>query len=140
MVVPIGNFHLVTFFYMQVLGPPARWNHGQPDLYAGYAPRETEVLLGDQSHINSELALHSPTSARRMRNLLGEGMRQAGVVTARGLHCLRDLVQHLATQLAQRLAKVAEVEIDLDGVQTNLVVFRQRRMPNRPFLDRMRTT
>ncbi len=75
-----------------------------------------------------------------MRNLLGEGMRQAGVVTARGLHCLRDLVQHLATQLAQRLAKVAEVEIDLDGVQTNLVVFRQRRMPNRPFLDRMRTT
>ncbi len=84
------------------------------------------------------------TSARRMRKLLGGGMRQAGILAAAGLLCLREMVQRLAedhriaTQLAQGLAKISEVEIDLDGVQTNLVVFRQRRMANGQFLDSMR--
>jgi len=65
--------------------------------------------------------------ARKYRKMLGGGMRQAGILAAAGLVAL-GAVDRLAEDhanarlLAEKLAAVPGVEIDLDRVQTNIVV------------------
>ncbi|HET8607056.1 MAG TPA: GntG family PLP-dependent aldolase [Gaiellaceae bacterium] len=65
--------------------------------------------------------------ARRMRKLLGGGMRQAGVLAAAGLVALdgwrgRLLADHRrARALASRLAALPGLRVDADSVQTNIV-------------------
>jgi threonine aldolase len=67
--------------------------------------------------------------ARRYRKMVGGGMRQAGVLAAAGLIALRDGVSRLAEdhrrarRLADGLAAVPGVAIDLGTVQTNIVRF-----------------
>ena len=67
--------------------------------------------------------------ARRYRRMVGGGMRQAGVLAAAGLVALRDGVSRLAEdhrrarRLAEGLAHVPGVTIDLATVQTNIVRF-----------------
>jgi threonine aldolase len=66
---------------------------------------------------------------RMYRKALGGGMRQAGVLAAAGLIALEQMPLRLhedhanARLLAEALAEIPEVEIDLEGVQTNIVVF-----------------
>jgi threonine aldolase len=66
--------------------------------------------------------------ARRNRKLLGGGMRQVGILAAAGLYGLRHNVGRLsedhlrARRLAEGLARITSLEIDLDTVQTNIVV------------------
>jgi threonine aldolase len=68
--------------------------------------------------------------ARLFRKALGGGMRQAGVLAAAGLIALEQGPARLhedhanARLLAEALAKLERVEIDLDAVETNIVVFR----------------
>ena len=68
--------------------------------------------------------------ARLYRKALGGGMRQAGVLAAAGLIALEKMPARLhkdhenARMIAELLAKVDHVAIDLDSVQTNIVVFR----------------
>jgi threonine aldolase len=67
--------------------------------------------------------------ARRYRKMLGGGMRQAGVLAAAGIVALETMVSRLADdhanarQLAEGLAHLAGVAIDLDRVQTNILFF-----------------
>jgi threonine aldolase len=67
--------------------------------------------------------------ARVYRKALGGGMRQAGVLAAAGLIALEKMSLRLAEDhanarlLAETLAKLPEVEIDLAAVQTNIVIF-----------------
>jgi threonine aldolase len=67
--------------------------------------------------------------ARIFRKALGGGMRQAGVLAAAGLIALEEGPQHLhedhanARLLAEGLAHTEGVTIDLDSVETNIVVF-----------------
>jgi threonine aldolase len=67
--------------------------------------------------------------ARRFRKMVGGGMRQGGVLAAAGLVALRDGVQRLADdhrrarRLAQGLAAIGGLNIDLATVQTNIVRF-----------------
>jgi threonine aldolase len=67
--------------------------------------------------------------ARRNRKLLGGGMRQAGVLAAAGIVALRQMVDRLADdhanarKLAEGLASLNDVAIDLERVQTNMVFF-----------------
>jgi threonine aldolase len=67
---------------------------------------------------------------RRARKMLGGGMRQAGVLAAAGLLALTEMVDRLAEDhvnarlLAEGLARIDGVALDLTGVQTNIVVFR----------------
>ena len=67
--------------------------------------------------------------ARLFRKALGGGMRQAGVLAAAGLIALEQGPARLhedhanARLLAEALAKMERVEIDLDSVETNIVVF-----------------
>src|SRR5271157_364704 len=70
--------------------------------------------------------------ARIFRKALGGGMRQAGVLAAAGLIALEQGPKRLyedhvnARLLAESLAKIESVVIDLDAVETNIVVFRLR--------------
>ncbi|MGH9586183.1 MAG: threonine aldolase family protein [Acidobacteriaceae bacterium] len=70
--------------------------------------------------------------ARAVRKMLGGGMRQAGVLAAAGLVALEEMPQRLgedhanAKLLAERMAKLKQVEIDLETVQTNIVIFKLR--------------
>ncbi|WP_035348866.1 threonine aldolase family protein [Edaphobacter aggregans] len=70
--------------------------------------------------------------ARVFRKALGGGMRQAGVLAAAGLIALNEMPKRLAEDhanarlLAEAVAKEASAEIDLDSVETNIVIFRLR--------------
>lgn len=70
--------------------------------------------------------------ARAHRKALGGGMRQAGVLAAAGLIALREMPLRLgedhanARLLAEAIAAEASAEIDLEAVQTNIVIFKLR--------------
>jgi threonine aldolase len=80
------------------------------------------VLLGSKKAIEQ---------ARIYRKALGGGMRQAGVLAAAGLIALHDMPKRLgddhanARLLAEAVAAQPDVaEIDLEAVQTNIVIFK----------------
>ncbi|NOK37564.1 low-specificity L-threonine aldolase [Corallococcus exercitus] len=65
--------------------------------------------------------------ARRLRKRLGGGMRQAGILAAAALYALEHHVERLAEdhanarRLAEGLAQVPGVKVDLSRVETNMV-------------------
>jgi len=67
--------------------------------------------------------------ARKNRKLLGGGMRQAGILAAAGLLALRTMVDRLAEdhenarRLARGLATIPGLEVHVETVQTNMVMF-----------------
>ena len=67
--------------------------------------------------------------ARRFRKMLGGGMRQAGVLAAAGIVALEKMVDRLADdhancrRLAEGLAGLPRIRLDLAEVQTNIVIF-----------------
>lgn len=67
--------------------------------------------------------------ARKIRKMLGGTMRQAGILAAAGIVALETMVDRLAEdhrnarRLAEGLAEVKGVRVDLETVQTNIVVF-----------------
>ncbi len=71
--------------------------------------------------------------ARRVRKLFGGGMRQAGIIAAGALYALRHLVERLpqdhanARALAEAIAEMPGLSVDLESVQTNIVIFRIER-------------
>ena len=66
---------------------------------------------------------------RRIRKMLGGGMRQAGVIAGAGLVALEEGPKHLPTDhenaqiLARGLAEIPGVQIDPKKVQSNIVIF-----------------
>jgi threonine aldolase len=67
--------------------------------------------------------------ARASRKIVGGAMRQAGVIAAAGVVALQSMIDRLgedharARRLAEHLAKIDGVSIDLDTVQSNIVIF-----------------
>ena len=76
------------------------------------------IVAGDEAFIER---------ARKMRKMLGSGMRQAGVIAAPGIIALEKMADRLredhenARLLAQGLSRVKGISIDLMTVQTNIV-------------------
>jgi threonine aldolase len=68
--------------------------------------------------------------ARRARRMLGGAMRQSGILAAAGLYALDHNLSRLAEDhtnaklLAERLAGLPGVQLDLATVQSNIVIFR----------------
>src|ERR1019366_7297804 len=68
--------------------------------------------------------------ARIFRKALGGGMRQAGILAAAGLIALEKMPARLhedhanARLLAETLSNIEGVAIDLDAVETNIVIFK----------------
>ncbi len=67
--------------------------------------------------------------ARRARKVLGGGMRQAGVIAAAGIKALEEMVDRLAIdhenarRLAEGIASINGLSIELAKVQTNIIYF-----------------
>lgn len=67
--------------------------------------------------------------ARRNRKVLGGGMRQSGIIAAAGITALEQMVDRLAEdhanarRLAEGIARIAGLSIDLAAVQTNIIYF-----------------
>ena len=67
--------------------------------------------------------------ARRARKVLGGGMRQAGILAAAGIVALNEMFDRLADDhaharlLAEGLARLPGVRVDVDKVRTNMVFF-----------------
>jgi threonine aldolase len=67
--------------------------------------------------------------ARRIRKMLGGGMRQAGIIAAAGIIAIEKMVDRLrddhenARLLARGLSKIDGVSLDLANVQTNIVIY-----------------
>jgi threonine aldolase len=67
--------------------------------------------------------------ARRKRKMLGGGMRQAGVLAAAGIVALDTMVERMAEdhanakRLARGLATLPGIILDVDRIQTNIVIF-----------------
>jgi threonine aldolase len=71
--------------------------------------------------------------ARRVRKMLGGGMRQVGILAAAGLYALEHHIERLAEDhenaqiLAQALREIPEVR--LDPVETNIIIFELTKTP-----------
>jgi threonine aldolase len=71
--------------------------------------------------------------ARRVRKMLGGGMRQVGILAAAGLYALEHHIERLAEDhenaqiLAQALREIPEVQ--LEPVETNIIIFELTKTP-----------
>jgi threonine aldolase len=76
--------------------------------------------------------------ARRYRKIFGGGMRQAGVLAAAGLYALENNIGRLkedhakAHYLAQKLSAVRGFNIDVESVQTNIVIISLEKLGKTP--------
>ena len=79
------------------------------------------VLVGSRDFI---------ARARRMRKLVGGGMRQVGILAAAGTYALDHHIERLAEdhanalRLADQLGRISQVTINPDQVETNMVFMR----------------
>jgi len=68
-------------------------------------------------------------AARRIRKALGGGMRQCGIIAAAGIVALEEMVERLAEdhanarRLAEGIARIEGLSVDLDSIATNMVYF-----------------
>lgn len=82
------------------------------------------------------------TEARSVRKALGGGMRQAGILAAAGLIALEEMPRRLhedhanAKLLAEAVAACDAAEIDVDRVETNIVIFSLKENGDAPALVR----
>jgi threonine aldolase len=89
-------------------------------LSKGLACPVGSLLCGDSGFI---------AKARRMRKVLGGGMRQAGIIAAAGIVALQKMVDRLAEDhlnaraLAEGLSLIAGIEVRPVKRRTNMVVF-----------------
>ncbi|MGZ3598717.1 MAG: low-specificity L-threonine aldolase [Ktedonobacterales bacterium] len=67
--------------------------------------------------------------ARRIRKLLGGGMRQAGIIAAAGIVALTEMIDRLvedhanARKLAEGLANIPGIAVEPETVETNILFF-----------------
>jgi threonine aldolase len=67
--------------------------------------------------------------ARKIRKILGGGMRQAGIIAAPGIIALEKMIDRLeedhrnAKRLAEGIAKIDDIAVDMERVQTNMFLF-----------------
>jgi threonine aldolase len=78
------------------------------------------VICGSADFINR---------ARRIRKMVGGGMRQAGVIAAAGIVALEQMTDRLADdhknahRLAEAIAQIKGLSVDIGKVQTNIIYF-----------------
>ena len=124
--VPVHMDGARVFNAAAALGVPAATIAAEVDtiqscLSKGLAAPVGSLVAGDAAFVEQ---------ARRNRKLVGGAMRQAGVLAAAGLIALNEMIDRLpddharARRLAEGLAEIPGVTVDLETVQTNIVIFR----------------
>jgi threonine aldolase len=94
------------------------------------------ILAGSAAYIKE---------ARRWRKMVGGGLRQAGIIAAAGIVALETMVDRLAEdhrnarRLAEGLSQLPGIAVDLDAVQTNIVMLEivDPRIDSRQFVRAM---
>lgn len=90
------------------------------------------ILCGESNFISR---------AHKWRKILGGGMRQAGILAAAALYALEHNVTRLkedhtkAKLFAQSIASIPAIEINLQNVHTNIVIFRQNKFSKKQFIE-----
>jgi threonine aldolase len=92
------------------------------------------MLVGDYSFIER---------ARKIRKMLGGGMRQAGVLAAAGIVAIEKMIERLADDhanalfLAEELINIDGMRVELETVQTNMIYcdISQLKVPVAGFLE-----
>jgi threonine aldolase len=95
------------------------------------------ILAGSKSFIKE---------AHKWRKRLGGGLRQAGVLAAPGIVALEKMVNRLAEdhtnarQLAEGLSAIPGLQMDVDGVETNIILcnIKETGLSNEQFLARLK--
>ena len=107
--------------------------HVSPSAFAAFADTVSFSLTkGLAAPVGSMLAGRRDVIAyaRRLRKMLGGGMRQAGIIAAAGIYALDHMVDRLAEdhdtarQLADGLRSVPGVVLDPPSPETNIVFWR----------------
>ena len=89
-------------------------------LSKGLAAPVGSVICGSEAFI---------AQARRVRKVLGGGMRQAGIIAAAGIVALEEMVDRLAddhrnaARLAEGIDRLNGLRVERERVQTNIVYF-----------------
>lgn len=108
----------------------------EPAVWAQYFDTVTVCLSkGLGAPVGSVIASTAEriSEARRIRKVLGAGMRQVGILAAAGIYALEHHVDRLAEdhrrarRLAEAVADLSGFHVDLDTVQTNIVVIQLTR-------------
>ncbi|MCX7834155.1 MAG: low-specificity L-threonine aldolase [Ignavibacteria bacterium] len=93
------------------------------------------ILCGDSEFIKI---------AHKWRKILGGGMRQVGVIAAAALYALKNNVQRLkedhkkAKLFAEKISNIKEINIDLNTVQTNIVIFSTTKYGKQEFIQKLK--
>lgn len=109
-----GYFDSISFCFSKGLGSPIG-----------------SILCGNKEFIEQ---------ARKWRKILGGGMRQVGVLAAAALYSLENNVKRLkedndnAKYFANEINKLDEIEMDIESVQTNIVVFSCSKLSKAEFM------
>jgi threonine aldolase len=104
---------------------------GAADFAHGFDTAWIDFTKGLGAPVGAVLAASAELIAEawRYKQMMGGALRQAGILAAAGLYALDHHVERLATdhanarRLAEGLAGLPGVEIDLARVETNIVVF-----------------
>ncbi|MDB5079046.1 MAG: Threonine aldolase [Chloroflexi bacterium] len=111
-------FNAASFLELPVAQLVENLDSVQFCLSKGLAAPAGSIVVGNRNFI---------AKARKMRKMLGGGMRQAGVLAAAGIIALTEMTQRLeedhynARRFAQSLAWIDGFDLDLETVQTNIV-------------------
>lgn len=82
------------------------------------------MLCGDAEFIKK---------AHKFRKILGGGMRQSGIIAAGALYALDNNIDRLkedhknARHFAEEISALSSVELDIDSVETNIVIFKTKK-------------
>jgi threonine aldolase len=77
------------------------------------------MIIGDRDFVEA---------ARRTRKMFGGGMRQVGIIAAAGIYAIENNIARLSDDhenawfLAESISEIDGIYIDLDSVQTNILV------------------
>ncbi len=103
-------------------------------LSKGLAAPVGSLLCGSSDYIKE---------ARRWRQTVGGAMRQAGVIAAAGIVAIEHMADRLAEDhenariLAAGMASIPGIDVDAEGVQTNIVIFRPVAVPAAEYAARL---
>jgi len=106
-------------------------------LSKGLAAPVGSVICGSRAFIER---------ARRIRKMLGGGMRQAGIIAAAGIVALEEMIDRIADdhanarRLAEGITRIPGLAIDPDRVRTNILYIDlvDRRFPDEEFMTRLK--
>lgn len=83
--------------------------------------------------------------AFRVRKSWGGGMRQIGIIAAAGLYALKHNISRLAEDhkkaksLAAVIAEIPSLEIDMNTVQTNIIIFKSKTLSIEDAIERFKS-